>query len=333
MKKIVCVDKRKYVFWGRKKGRHNQKRKYIWPLHRALRKKEILGVATEICNTVEIKCPENYSFVENTEEFIMHLNNAKERAKNWKIVDFNLRNIKQLSFDALCLLMAETRNKNVFGKVKWSIPKDKALRIFFERSGFIRRFKSERDYYCEWEMFNYVSDKSLSPDLSKHIISIVQKYVFGGDKTKMQQTKLHPFFVEAMKNTDDHAWDGYNWWVFYYKWDDKTVKICFLDLWAGILKTLSKTMLEYTLFGTSESDRLQGLFEGKLQSAKRRTKTEEEKRWTGLPLIYWFLQGKYIQNGYAISNKVKFDLNNQQYSRLENSSFNGTLYYFEIKDS
>jgi len=54
-------------------------------------------------------------------------------------------------------------------------------------------------------MFNYVSDKSLSPDLSKHIIGIVQKYVFGGDKTKMQQTKLHPFFVEAMKNTDDHA--------------------------------------------------------------------------------------------------------------------------------
>ena len=199
MKKIVCVDKRKYVFWGRKKGRHNQKRKYIWPLHRALRKKDVLRFSTEICNTVEIKCPENYSFVENTEEFIMHLNKAKEQAKNWKIVDFNLRSIKQLSFDALCLLMAETRNKAVFGQVKWSIPKNEELRFFFERSGFIKRFKSERNSYCEWEMFNYVSEKSLSPELSKHIIGIVQKYVFGGIKQRCNKQNFIPSLLRLWK--------------------------------------------------------------------------------------------------------------------------------------
>lgn len=327
MKKISHIDKWKKIIIWYKRHKHNLNRKRIWKKHWQSKQPVTKN------NIVKIICPENYSFIDNTENFISHLNEAKRIARAWKNIHFNLDNITHLSFDALCVLMAETKNKEVFNIVEWSMPKNKELRMFFERSGFINRLEGRS--WNEWEMFNYNSNKSYSQEFSESIIKIVEQYTFNGNKQQIQAIKLHPFFVEAMTNTNNHAGNGYNWWIFYYKWDKQTIKICFLDLWAGIIKTLTDNLGFFDLERLNKEDeckKFKDLFEWRVQSAKKRTKTSENNRWTWLPLIYSILRGEYIHKAYAISNNVKIDITNNVYTKLNNISFNGTLYYFEISN-
>lgn len=273
----------------------------------------------------KIKCPEEYSFIYNTREFIEHLNIAKEIWRSKKLVNFDLEDIKILTFDSLCLLLAASRNKQDFEMgVRWNFPRDPQIREFVRKSWFLEDFSWKKS----WGMFHRESNKQLSLWLSKTIIKAIEKHTFLNNKNAVKIAKIHPFLVEAMKNTDDHAWDWYNRRVFFYKDKDLVTKVCFLDLWKWVLNTMY-TKIEQ-IFRNDPREVIKDLFEGNIESPKRRTKTKEEKRWTWLPSIYKFLTGEKIQNAYAITNNIKFDISNNvcEYLKMD---FHWTFYYREIK--
>ena len=280
-----------------------------------------------IKNTEVVICPSNYSFINNTEEFIDHLNCEKNIWKRWKCVDFNLENIEELTFDSLCLLLASTKDKNNFPNwVKWNFPKNPDIKQYIRTSGFLFDYKKKNGW-----MFNYkksASDKKLSLGLSKKIIDTIREYTFSWEKKLVQESKVHPFMIEAMKNTDDHAWDGYNRWVFYQKSSNKITKVCFLDLWEWILNSMYNKIEQ--IFRYNPFNILWDLFKWNLTDPQKRTKTKEDKRWTWLPKIYDFLMWNHIQNAFAITNNVKYDVKNDKFYRL-NSNFHWTFYYREIK--
>lgn len=351
MKKWFVDNKYKIDEARIKKFSHEQKRKAIRKHNWMIRKYEKLMKESElrknnwtswwisnkyenkrhridkIKNTEKLECPTNYSFINNTNEFIEHLKKAKEIWKKWKCVDFNLENVENLTFDSLCLLLASTKNKIDFPNwVKWNFPSNPSIKQYIRTSWFLYDSKKK-----EWWMFNYkrwASDKKLSLKLSEKIIKTIQEYTFLWDKKSVQESKVHPFMVEAMKNTDDHAWEWYNWWVFYQKWNDRVTKVCFLDLWEWILNSMYGKVQQ--LFRFNPFDVLWNLFKWNFETASKRTKTKEEKRWTWLPKIYDFLTWDHIEKAFAITNNVKYDVKNNKFYHL-NSNFHWTFYYREIK--
>ncbi len=344
MKKIFVSNKNKIEHYRRKRYLHNQKRAKIREKNWRIRQNEILQKENEFNrknkntrrfsdqledrkeNIITIDCPKYYSFINNTDEFIAHLNQASDIWKKWKCIDFNLRDIEELTFDSLCLLLAFTKDRKIFPKwVKWNFPKNYKIKEYIRSSWFLFDNKKK-----EWWMFNYkklATDKKLSLELSEKIIKKIQEYTFLWKKEPVQKAKVHPFMVEAMKNTDDHAWEWCNWRGFYQKWENRITKVCFLDLWEWILNTMYSKFEQ--LFWFNPFDILWGLFKWKFDKVNKRTKTKEEKRWTWLPKIYNFLTWDHIQNAFAITNNVKYDVKNNHFYRLK-FDFHWTFYYREI---
>jgi len=342
MKKIFVDNKWKIDWFRKKKFQHELKRKKQriknWRYHRfekvllSRESRNNTSWASQDLRSLKnkiltIECPDNYSFIFNTDDFINHINEAK-KLWNGGCVHFNFKNVKYLSFDALCLLLASTKDDRKIFKhgVKWNLPIDKDIRKFMLKSWFLKNFE-----WSLWDMQHVITKKRRDSKTSEKITKIIKKHTFSDDKLKTKQAHIHPFLVEAMKNTDDHAWEWYRWWIFHYKDNNKVTKVCFLDLWEWILKTICNQYDDvFWLFKLwTRIDTMKNLFENKIESAKRRTKTEEEKRWTWLPLIYKFLTSDNIKNAYVITNNVKVDISTQKYTYL-NTEFHWTFYYWEI---
>lgn len=339
MKKLFIKNKWKIEYHRRKTFIYDKKREKIrkkkWTLNKLEKlqysnkpsriSKDLKNLKHEVrrLNTETIKCPKNYSFVNNTDEFLRHLNQAINIWKSSKLVDFDLTDVEYLTFDSLCLLLASSKEKDNFKLwVKWNFPKNPKIREFVRRSWFLEDFWWKKS----WKMIHWESDKQLSQSLSKTIIKTIESHTFSWDKWATRNAKINPFLVEAMKNTEDHAW-WYNRWAFYYKDKNLVTKVCLLDLWKGILKTMY-TKLDY-LFRDNPLNILNNLYKWKIESPRRRTKTNEEKRGTWLPSIYGFLKWNNIKNAFAITNNVKFDITNDECIPLK-VDFHWTFYYWEI---
>ena len=339
MKKIFVDNKRKIELHRKKVFIHEQKRKKVrkkkWEANKLEKlqysskpswiSKDLKKLKHEVkkFNTETIKCPENYSFINNTDEFLNHLNQAIKIWKSKKLVDFDLTDVENLRFDSLCLLLAYSRDKQNFKMwVKWNFPKNPQIREFVRKSWFLEDFWWKKS----WKMIHWESDKQLSQSLSKTIIKTIEKHTFLWNKQITQKAKINPFLVEAMKNTEDHAW-WYNWRAFYYKDDGLVTKVCLLDLWKWILKTMyNKVEL---LIWENPLNLIEDLFKWNIESPKRRTKTKEEKRGTWLPAIYDFLRWSKVKNAFAITNNVKYNIacDKCEYLKMD---FHWTFYYWEI---
>ena len=345
MKKIFVDNKWKIDLYRKKTFIHEQERKRVRKKHLKKRKSEWSWVSPQVVsnklnrldwrvdsmyNHEIIECPRIYSFIKNTDDFIQHMESAEKIWKSGKIVDFRLDNVETLTFDALCMLMAFTRNDKIFKKwVRWNFPKKNWIKSFIRKSWFLRKLAT-KDKKSGW-MFNYHSSKKWSSELSEKIVKTVENHTFSWNKLKVRESNIYSFLVEAMQNTDDHAWLWYDWWLSYYKDDDKVTKVCLLDLGAWILRTICSELNISKLFSLPDHSKiLQDLFEWTIESAKKRTQTKDKKRWTWLPLIYETLKWPNIQNAYAITNDIKVGISNNTFEQL-NRSFHWTFYYFEIK--
>ena len=344
MKKIYIDNKRKIDLYRKKSFVYKQERKKIRKNHLKIRENKTSWVSPQISNKLNqlsyrvdniynhesIECPKIYSFINNTNEFIQHIEFAEKIWKSDKIVDFKLDNVELLTFDALCMLMAFTRNEKIFTKwVRGNFPKKNEIKKFIKKSGFLKKLATKDKK--SWWIFNYHSSKKRSCELSEKIVKTVENHTFLWNKLKVRESNIYSFLVEAMQNTDEHAWTWYDWWISYYKDDNKVTKICILDLGAWILKTICNQLDISKLFSLpNHSKTMQDLFEWTIKSAKRRTQTRNKKRWTWLPLIYEVLQWPNIQNAYAITNDIKVWISNNTFEQL-NQPFHWTFYYFEIK--
>lgn len=284
------------------------------------------------------KAPDNFDLINNTEELLGYFNEVGELLESKKKVFFNLESISSLSSDALVLYAAyfnEAKlnyNTNLLG----NHPKSNILKEKFYKSGFysfVRSFNENKD----------LGNTFHRQTLTKVSTSIAKKATLQG------MEKLDPKFrnpeliediyntlIEAMSNTFSHANLDKNeklkWWLLsYYNEESETISYTFLDLGVGIFNSLPVAnyfRLKRYLGISENKDIIPDLLSGKIGS---RMIIDNEIRGRGLLQMNSIAKNKEFLKFYIISNDIKINLKNEEYSSLKNN-LSGTLIYWEIKN-
>lgn len=279
-----------------------------------------------------LKAPVNFSFVENTVEILTYFENIQRHINRRKPVLINLREITNLTNDAIVLLLAFIKNpkitKNV--EIRGNYPKDPVLKKIFQESGVFGVNGNEK------ETKNYIltrQNKKAEGGIANELIKRATKIVFGQEA---RCPGVYRALMESMANTCYHAKPQQiayeTWWLtVYHDKSQKKVSFAFIDLGVGIFKSSKMNSFREKLtsfFGiTDNRDVLKEIISGRKMSS-----TKIPYRGKGLPNIYKGLERNYYSNLKIISNDVKADLAIDHYEKLS-KEFNGTFLYWELNDT
>lgn len=281
-----------------------------------------------------IEPPKNFSLIENTEELLNYFEQNRRLLKKCHSVNFNLSNVENLTFDALAYLMTKIKSEEYTNKcnTKWKGPKKPGLGRLFKDSWFLDHVRSQGEGSPKWErngkMFKHFNEKRVDNETSREASEAIIRHVFWSDA---KYPFLHPIFIECMSNTNNHAWDGYKWWLFYYREPETHIaKICFIDLWMGIFGSFNSKLEKFAellpLLSTPNKDKLLQIVEGRLRIP---TRTKEAKRWKGLASMARFSQRKEVKNFTIISNDVYWNLDTNDYRTIA-MKLDWTVIYWEL---
>jgi hypothetical protein len=336
MKKVYST--KKYKIRNTARSIDRLKRNLLTKKKRKLKRKNNNGLKKQvkaekrIADTfVSKKAPENFSFVNNTEEILRYVEELKLLFRKKQNVLINLQNIKSLTNDAIVILLAFVKNPKIVNGVtiKGNYPKDEKLRIFIE-SGVFSNNKDGNDRK------NYIltrQNKKADGGIASDLISRASKAVFGEIG---RCPGVYRALMESMANTCYHAKPKQigqeTWWLtVYHDQVNNHVSFAFIDLGVGIFKSSKmddfKSKLS-SLFGLNDNrDVLKEIISGRKLSS-----TKIPYRGKGLPNIYKGLERNYYSNLKIISNDVKANLATNEFEKLK-TEFNGTFLYWELNNT
>lgn len=287
----------------------------------------------KVSTFLKLSPPASFSFIKNTEDVINYFDENGKRFNKGNNVNFDLRKIKFLSFDALSLLLAKINDENYTNcfAVKGKFPEDEGLKELFFKSGFFPSWWWNWDSQkCHGQMvWNFSNKKVLGSVASQ----ITEKIIW--DRKSEISKKTYSAFIECMANTNNHT--KCKRWITYYEEEDHT-KVCFIDLWCGILKHIkAKALKVLKLFNINFKKQwveepaliLRSLLDNK-DILDHRSWTKLPYRGTGMPRIREYADCKGIENFTIICNNLFANISLNQYNRLE-KEFKWTFYYREIK--
>lgn len=279
-----------------------------------------------------LKAPSNFSFVENTVSVLTYLEDIQARINRRKPVLINLKDITNLTNDAIVLLLAFIKNPTITKGVpiQGNYPRDKELRKIFHESGVFGANGNDT------EPKNYIltrRNKKAEGGIANELIKRATKIIFGQEA---RCPGVYRALMESMANTCYHAKPqqiGHEtWWLTVYH--DKAankVSFAFIDLGVGIFKSSKMSGFKEKLtsfFGiTDNRDVLKEIISGRKMSS-----TKIPYRGKGLPNIYKGLERNYYSNLRVISNDVKADLSINKYEKLS-KEFRGTFLYWELNNT
>lgn len=279
-----------------------------------------------------LKAPTNFSFVENTVEMLAYFENIQRHINRRKPVFVNLKEIANLTNDAIVLLLAFINSPKITKNIpiRGNYPKDNVLRKVFQESGVFGVNGNEN------EPKNYIltrQNKKAEGGIANELIKRATKIVFGQEA---RCPGVYRALMESMANTCYHAKPQQiayeTWWLtVYHDEAQNKVSFAFIDLGVGIFKSSKMTGLREKLtsfFGiTDNRDVLKEIISGNKISS-----TKIPYRGKGLPNIYKGLERNYYSNLKIISNDVKADLTTNNYEKLS-KEFNGTFLYWELNNT
>lgn len=341
-KKRFKTRELKRINYLARKARKEQERKKRHEKKSRNRSKIILShIPKKPQEFIEVVAPENFSLVENTEALLGYFKENKKLLASRKQVEFNLREIKNLTPDAIALLVAKVKDENFTHRlrVRGNSPQKTDLKDMFDASGFLDHvrssWKAEKDN--KNLLIHQITNNKVENEIAKDISERAVKHTFG---TNEKFRPIYEIIIECMANTKNHAGmsEGeYNWWIFEYSNPTtKVTSISFLDLGTGIFNSVPvkdfKRLLSIKLQGKTGLDLipnfnlnlLSDLFEGKISS-----KTGMAERGQGLPLIYDRSNNQQIKNFTIISNDVYVKIPSRKSVTLKNK-FQGTFLYWEL---
>lgn len=279
-----------------------------------------------------LKAPPNFSFIENTVAVLAYLENIQNHINRRKPVLINLKEITNLTNDAIVLLLALVKNPTITKDVpiKGNYPRDEELRKIFQESG-VFGANGQDD-----EPKNYIltrQNKKAEGGIACELIKRATKIVFGQEA---RCPGVYRALMESMANTCYHAKPqqiGHEtWWLTVYH--DRAlnkVSFAFIDLGVGIFKSSNISGFREklsTLFGIKDNrDVLKEIISGRKMSS-----TKIPYRGKGLPTIFKGLERNYYSNLKIISNDVKADLSADKYEKIS-KEFSGTFLYWELNNT
>lgn len=281
---------------------------------------------------VSLKAPPNFSFIDNTVAVLNYLEDIKRCINLRKPILIDLRDITDLSNDAIVLLLALVKNPALTGGVpiKGNYPRNDQLRKVFQESG-VFGSNGRGD-----EQKNYIltrRNKKAEGGIASELIKRVTKIVFGQEA---RCPGVYRALMESMANTCFHAKPkqiGHEtWWLtVYHDQARNIVSFAFIDLGVGIFRSSKMSSFRDKLssfFGiTDNRDVLKEIISGRKLSS-----TKIPYRGKGLPTIYKGLERNYYSNLNIISNDVKANLSIDKYEKLS-KEFNGTFLYWELNSA
>jgi hypothetical protein len=337
MKKLYTT--REYKIRNTKRAANRLKARLLSKAKQKAKRKKNEGLKKEVQKQKRIdetfinkKAPANFSFIENTEAVLQYLEELKALFRQRKNVLIDLKDITNLTNDAIVLLLSFVKNPKIVNGVtiKGNYPKDEKLRKIFVESGVFNNNNVNED-----EHKNYIltrRNKKAEGGIAAELIKRASKVVFGEEG---RCPGVYRALMESMANTCYHAKPKQigeeTWWLtVYHDKDNNHVSFAFIDLGVGIFKSSNVSGFREQLsllFGIKDNrDVLKEIITGSKLSS-----TKIPYRGKGLPTIYKGLERNYYSNLKIISNDVKADLSNDNFVKL-NKEFRGTFIYFEINN-
>ncbi len=279
--------------------------------------------------------PENFSFIENTNEVLKYFNNAFDLVKKKSKIYYDVSAIKNLTPDTITLLSAHFGDKLCrkygFGG---NAPNNHRLQKIFTESGL-------------YDHVNSISKKNVSPKnrLWKHSSNNEVKGRMAGEAKELCKKSLsdecfknvsdhlYNLIVEAMSNTIHHAEPNKqfiaNWWLFGYI-DENITKYCFIDLGVGIFKSanFNKFRKAFSHIYKGNQHLVEPFLNGDIISSR---KLDNEISGKGVKQIVNCATIPEFKTLYIITNDLKINVKTKK-SELLDENFNGTCIYWEIEN-
>jgi len=275
--------------------------------------------------------PENFSFINNTEELIKFFNRMEKIQSKGFDVDIDFSGIKALTPDSLAVLVATMDvGRFSYGRIcKGNEPADEDLKRKFTSSGLYDVVRSS-GVRVEPTVGRFQNKKSKKVDSvkSNDLIKFVTTRLY---KKPVKCGGVTNALLESMLNTRGHAAGSGSryetWWVAAQcDISRKQAYYSFVDTGVGIFKSKQPSILREALSKlmlTSNSQLLKKMLHRQIPSS-----TGIPYRGRGLPSIFKSLKRGDIANLIIITNDVYANVSEDEYRRIT-PEFSGTFLYWE----
>ncbi len=292
---------------------------------------------------IDHKAPDNFSFINNTNEVLKYFNDAKKIFYKKENVNFDISDVSQMTPDTVALLVASIKSPKFTstGNSKGNEPKKDDLKKIFSESGFYEHItkavsfkKAQPGNLLHKEFAQKVVEK-----IAKHACIIGMENVFKKSKPDGQSydtySSLYEILIECMANTHNHAnlskQGECRWWLYVYNNPvTNSTSYTFIDLGVGIFKSAHTRNYVTKLLKVTglypNINLVDDLLAGKIHS---RIEKDRELRGKGIPQIVGHSKDAWFKSFYIITNNVKIDLTNGLNESLD-YDFEGTFLHWEL---
>ncbi len=278
--------------------------------------------------------PENFSFINNTNEVLSYFNEVKVFIRENKSVRIDISKITDLTPDTITLLMAilnEDLNKKV--GLRGNAPDNPVLKKMFVESGIYDYVfsKGYKQVSRNNKLWPHSTNKEVKGEMAGEASEVCKK-LFESNGINYDTDHLYNLLVEAMSNTMNHAdtiKSNINWWLYYYLDEStKKLKFSFIDLGIGIFKSASFDSFRSITKHIYKGNELlvKPFLEGKIISSRL---NDNEISGKGIRQIISCANLTEFNKFIIITNDIKIDIKTKQSEKL-NTNFEGTFIYFEI---
>lgn len=294
-----------------------------------------------------ITAPENFSVVDNPEEFVNFVNkiriNFEARQKVFIVMD-KIENITDEAIVVLLSNMIRFREENI--DFNGNKPLKKDVRRKLVASGFFRLLysKKEGNEYSVQNIKNTIythAHKRVDSRMATKLVEAASEFLWN---EKRRCPGVRNSFMELMSNTFKHSSDSnrkHHWWVSMAKdYEKRTVTFGFVDYGLGVFRSLKNKKPDDNLYGAlerllsrfpwikSDAETMKLILEGELH----RTITQKRNHGKGLPSLYQCMQRNDFDNLVIITNYVYVNVKKGKYIML-NTEFLGTFVSWELTPS
>ena len=294
-----------------------------------------------------ITAPENFSVVDNPEEFVNFVNkirvNFEARQKVFIVMD-KIENITDEAIVVLLSNMIRFREENI--DFNGNKPLKKDVRRKLVASGFFRLLysKKEGNEYSVQNIKNTIythAHKRVDSRMATKLVEAASEFLWN---EKRRCPGVRNSFMELMSNTFKHSSDSnrkHHWWVSMAKdYEKRTVTFGFVDYGLGVFRSLKNKKPDDNLYGAlerllsrfpwikSDAETMKLILEGELH----RTITQKRNHGKGLPSLYQCMQRNDFDNLVIIANDVYVNVKKGKYIML-NTEFLGTFVSWELTPS
>jgi hypothetical protein len=285
-----------------------------------------------------IPAPEDFSFIDNTEELLQFFDKVERAMRRGRIPRLDMQSIRTIGPDASLVLTLVLRDlvARYRTEVRGVRPLDSGIEAVLSQSGFYEhvrvgvkappgplhgRIVKRGSYHVE-------------PVLASGLIKMATRDLFG---TELRRPGTYRALIECMLNTVQHAAGSesapkVDWWASVFCRGPEgalpaRAQFGFVDNGVGIfssVKLRSLQRLRRVLGLPDNPELLREIMEGKIGS-----RTGLSYRGKGLPTLYRLSKAGILEDLIIITNNVRARVGEGRFERLSHS-FGGTFYYWQM---